>query len=402
MPTYVYKAKNLHNEEMAGEFAGNSLDELKSMLHEKGFFLVDHDESGTKVSFTGLGNKKVKSKEISLFCRQFAVILQAGITIVEAISILKEQVQNKRLQQVLGEMFEELQKGKILSAAMEMYKDVFPEFLRNMVHVGEASGSLDSVMNRMADYYEMDTKVRKKVKSALSYPIVLLVLTIGVVILMMVGILPKFADMLGKNGAKMPGITKAVMGVSNFFVNNIVIILIVILGSVVGLTYYFKKTTKGRYTFDGMKLKAPLIKKVTTKVITSRFARSMAILLKSGIPIVTVVDILGNLIGNKVVEEKFKACQSEINEGHGIAGPIKRLDIFPPLLINMIAVGENTGELDEMLTRTAGFFDEEVEDAIGKLTAAIQPIMIIILAGVIGVIILSIMLPMLSMMNAIS
>ncbi len=402
MPTYVYKAKNLHNEEMAGEFIGNSLDELKSMLHEKGFFLVDHDESGTKVSFTGLGNKKVKSKEISLFCRQFAVILQAGITIVEAISILKEQVQNKRLQQVLGEMFEELQKGKILSAAMEMYKDVFPEFLRNMVHVGEASGSLDSVMNRMADYYEMDTKVRKKVKSALSYPIVLLVLTIGVVILMMVGILPKFADMLGKNGAKMPGITKAVMGVSNFFVNNIVIILIVILGSVVGLTYYFKKTTKGRYTFDGMKLKAPLIKKVTTKVITSRFARSMAILLKSGIPIVTVVDILGNLIGNKVVEEKFKACQSEINEGHGIAGPIKRLDIFPPLLINMIAVGENTGELDEMLTRTAGFFDEEVEDAIGKLTAAIQPIMIIILAGVIGVIILSIMLPMLSMMNAIS
>ncbi len=401
MPTYVYKAKNLHNEEMAGEFAGNNLDELKSMLHEKGFFLVDHDESGTKVSFSGFGGK-VKSKDISLFCRQFSVILQAGITIVEAVSILSEQVTNKKLKQVLSEMFEELQKGKILSAAMEMHKEVFPEFLRNMVHVGEASGSLDSVMNRMADYYEMDTKVKKKVKSALTYPIVLLILTIGVVILMMVAVIPMFAGMLSQNGASMPGITKAVMGISDFFVNNLPIIVIIIFGSIIGLSYYFKKTTKGRYTLDGIKLKAPLVKKVTVKVITSRFARSMAILLKSGIPIVTVIDILGNLIGNRVVEEKFKSCQSEINEGHGIAGPIKRLGIFPPLLINMIAVGENTGELDEMLTRTAGFFDEEVEDAIGKLTAAIQPIMIVILAGVIGVIILSIMLPMLSMMKSIS
>ncbi len=401
MPTYVYKAKNLHNEEMAGEFIGNSLDELKGMLHEKGFFLVDHDESGTKVTFSGFGGK-VKSKDISLFCRQFSVILQAGITIVEAVSILSEQVTNKKLKLVLSDIFEELQKGKILSTAMEMHKEVFPEFLRNMVHVGEASGSLDSVMNRMADYYEMDTKVKKKVKSALTYPIVLLILTIGVVILMMVAVIPMFAGMLSQNGASMPGITKAVMGISDFFVNNLIIILIVILGGIIGLSYYFKQTSKGRYTLDGIKLKAPLVKKVTVKVITSRFARSMAILLKSGIPIVTVVDILGDLIGNRVVEEKFKTCQSEINEGHGIAGPIKRLGIFPPLLINMIAVGENTGELDEMLTRTAGFFDEEVEDAIGKLTAAIQPIMIIILAGVIGVIILSIMLPMLSMMKAIS
>lgn len=400
MPTYVYKAKNLHNEEMAGEFIGNSLDELKGMLHEKGFFLVDHDESGTKVTFSAFGGK-VKSKDISLFCRQFSVILQAGITIVEAVSILSEQVTNKKLKLVLSDIFEELQKGKILSTAMEMHKEVFPEFLRNMVHVGEASGSLDSVMNRMADYYEMDTKVKKKVKSALTYPIVLLVLTIGVVILMMVAVLPMFAGMLSQNGASMPGITKAVMGISDFFVNNLIIILVVLFVSIIGFSYYFKQTTKGRITLDGIKLKAPLVKKVTVKVITSRFARSMAILLKSGIPIVTVVDILGSLIGNRVVEEKFKACQSEINEGHGIAGPIKRLGIFPPLLINMIAVGENTGELDEMLTRTAGFFDEEVEDAIGKLTAAIQPIMIIILAGVIGVIILSIMLPMLSMMKSI-
>lgn len=400
MPTYVYKAKNLHNEEMAGEFIGSNLDELKGMLHEKGFFLVDHDESGTKVSFSGFGGK-VKPKELAIFCRQFAVILQAGITIVEAVSILSEQVQNKKLKQVLKDMFEELQKGKILSTAMEMNKEVFPEFLRNMVHVGEASGSLDSVMNRMADYYEMDSKVKKKLKSAMTYPIVLLILTIGVLILMMVAVLPMFAGMLSQNGASMPGITKAVMSISDFFVNNLIIILVVLFGSIIGFSYYFKQTTKGRITLDGIKLKAPLVKKVTVKVITSRFARSMAILLKSGIPIVTVVDILGDLIGNKVVEEKFKACQSEINEGHGIAGPIKRLGIFPPLLINMIAVGENTGELDEMLTRTAGFFDEEVEDAIGKLTAAIQPIMIIILAGVIGVIILSIMLPMLSMMKSI-
>lgn len=400
MPTYVYKAKNLHNEEMAGEFVGSNLDELKGMLHEKGFFLVDHDESGTKVTFSGFGGK-VKSKDISLFCRQFSVILQAGITIVEAVSILSEQVTNKKLKQVLSDMFEELQKGKILSSAMEMHKEVFPEFLRNMVHVGEASGSLDSVMDRMADYYEMDNKIKKKVKSALTYPIVLGIMTVGVVVLLMVAIVPMFADMFSKNGGQMPAITKIIMNISDFFVNNIILILLVLVALIIGLPLYFK-TPKGKYVFDKAKLKIPLVKNTTIKVITSRFARSMAILLKSGIPIVTVVDILGNLIGNKVVEEKFKACQSEINEGHGIAGPIKRLGIFPPLLINMIAVGENTGELDEMLTRTAGFFDEEVEEAISKLTEAIQPIMIVVLAGIIGVIILSIMLPMLSLMDAIN
>ncbi len=399
MPVYAYKAKNLKGEALEGDYESVSVESLEYMLREKGFFLVESKKKGTEFTLAGIFGK-VSIKDIAVFCRQFAVIINSGITIVEAIGILRDQASKKRAKEVLEEVHSDLQKGRVLSEAMLRYPDMFPEFMQNMVKVGEASGSLDTVLDRLADYYENDNKIHRKVKSAMTYPMILGVLTVGVVILLMVMVLPMFAGVLKDMGGEMPLITKVLIGISGFMVKNLLAIIAFIVLLVIGVSYFIK-SEKGRYWFDSLMLKMPVFKSTTVKSITARFARSMNILLKSGIPIINAMEIMGDLIGNKAVERKFIEAREEIQEGRGISGPMKKLGIFPPLLIHMIAVGENTGELDEMLGRTAGFFDDEVEEAIEKMTAMIEPAMIIVMAAIIGCIILSVMLPMISIMSTV-
>lgn len=400
MPIYTYLAKNLKGDTLDGEFEAQSVEELEQMLRAKGYFLVESRTKGKEFEVAGLGGK-INAKDIAVFCRQFAVIISSGITILEAIGILRDQSSKKRMKEVLDTIYGDLQKGRVLSEAITPYDDLFPEFMQNMIRVGEASGSLDSILEQMAGYYENDYKIRRKIKSALTYPIILAVLTVGVVALMMIAVIPMFSGMLSDMGGELPGITKLLINVSNFMTSNLLIIIVVLVGSIGGFTYYIK-TENGRLWFDRLKLKVPVISSTVLKTITARFARSMSILLKSGIPIVRAMDIMTELLGNRAVEQKFIDAADDIQEGKGIAGPMKNLEIFPPLLIHMIVVGESTGELDDMLGRTAGFFDDEVEEAIEKAVALIEPAMIVIMAAIIGVIILAIMLPMLSLMENIS
>lgn len=400
MPVYIYSAKNLKGEALDGEFEAVSTEALEQMLRSKGYFIVESRVKGKEFEVSGLGGK-INAKDIAVFCRQFAVIISSGITIVEAISILRDQASKKRMREILEDVHSELQKGRVLSEAITPYEDLFPEFMRNMIGVGEASGSLDIILNRLADYYENDFKIRRKVKSALTYPAILGVLTIGVVVLLMVAVIPMFSGMLSDMGGELPGITKVLIAISNFMVRYIWIMIALTIILAITFTSYVK-TDKGRLWFDGVKIKIPVIKTTVLKTITARFARSMSILLKSGIPIVNAMEIIQHLIGNRAVEEKFSAAADDIQEGRGIAGPMRNLGIFPPLLIHMIVVGESTGELDEMLGRTAGFFDEEVEESIEKAVSMIEPAMIIVMAVIIGVIILSVMLPMLSLMETVN
>jgi type IV pilus assembly protein PilC len=267
-----------------------------------------------------------------------------------------------------------------------------------MIRVGEASGTLDDIMDQMANYYESEDKINRKVKSAMTYPMILGIMTVGVVILLMVMVLPMFSGVLSEMGGEMPGITKVLMAISSFMTANILYIAFGIVFIVVGLTAY-GRSDAGRLRFDALRLKIPVFKNITIKVITSRFARSMGILLKSGLNIINAMDIMSTLIGNRVVEARFNQSSEEVQQGRGISDSLEKLEIFPPLLIHMVAVGERTGELDQMLLRTSGFFDDEVESAIQKMTTMIEPAMIVVLAGVIGVILLSIFLPMLSIMN---
>jgi len=400
MPVYTYYAKNLKGESLEGEYECMSTEALEQMLRAKGFFLVESGIKGKEFEVSGLKGR-INAKDIAVFCRQFAVIISSGITIVEAIGILRDQASKKRMKEILDDVHSELQKGRMLSEAIMPYDDLFPEFMKNMIRVGEASGSLDSILNQLAEYYENDYKVRQKIKSALTYPKILAALTVIVVVFLMVKVIPMFSGMLSDMGGELPGVTKALIAVSNFLVRNFLLLIALAVLLVISFRSYIK-TDKGRLWYDGLKLKLPVIKNTVLKTVTARFARSMSILLKSGIPIVNAIEIMKNLIGNRAVEQKFAEARDEIQEGRGIAASMRRLEIFPPLLIHMITVGESTGELDDMLGRTAGFFDEEVEEAIEKAVSLIEPIMIIIMAGVIALIILAIMLPMIDLMGTIN
>lgn len=399
MPVYKYRAKNLKGETLDGEYEAVSLDVLEQMLRSKGYFLVESSVRGREFTLADMYGK-ISVKDIAVFCRQFAVILGSGITILEAVGILRDQASKKRMKDILEDVYNELQKGRMLSEAIAPYDDMFPEFMKNMIRVGEASGTLDQILNQLADFYEYDNRLRRKIRSAMTYPTILAVLTVAVVTLLMVAVLPMFSDMLTGMGGNLPGITVFLMSVSRFMADNILLLAAVVIIAVILFTYYVR-TDNGRLWFDGLKLRLPVVKSTVLKTVTARFARSMSILLKSGIPIVNAMEIMKDLIGNRAVEKKFTEATAEIKEGKGIAGPMKRLGIFPPLLIHMIVVGENTGELDEMLGRTAGFFDEEVKETIEKAVSLIEPAMIIIMAVVVGVIILSVMLPMVSIMDTV-
>lgn len=399
MPTYAYKAKNLNGEELSGTYEVTDVDMLTAMLQEQGYFLVDVQQEGKALAVEDIF-QRVTIKDIALFCRQYAVILSAGITIVDGIAILRDQIEKKKFKEVLEDVHEELQRGRVLSAALSDHPNIFPEFMLNMIQVGEASGTLDVIMNQLADFYEKENKIRRKIRTALTYPLILLFLIVGVVILLLVKVLPTFSGILQSMGGELPLLTKVLLGISNFVSRHLLMLTTITVFLIAVLSYLAQKS-EVKYWLDSLKLKLPLLRRPTVKVITSRFARSMGILLKSGIPVITAIEIMSNLLGNRVAEHKFRVCCEEVREGKGIAGPVKRVGLFPPLLIHMIAVGETTGELDEMLTRTAGFFDEEVEEAIDKLTAAIEPIMIIVMAVVVGSIVAAIMLPMVSIMNTV-
>lgn len=397
MAEYVFKARSLSGETWNGTIEADSEEALEYLLNDKGYFPLSIKEKAEGVSISGTFDK-INKRDLAVFCRQLSVIINSGVTLIEAIDILAQQVQKKTFKLTLEAVGEDVQKGKLLSQAMNAFPSVFPEFLRNMIRIGEASGTLDTIMDKLADYYEREDKINRKVKSAMTYPMILGVLTVGVVILLMVMVLPMFSNVLSEMGGELPGITRVLMSISGFMTKNILLIIIAIFLLIVGFTAY-KRTDSGRLNVDALKLRIPVFKDITVKVITSRFARSMGILLRSGINIINAMSIMSNLIGNRAVELKFIQSSEEVQQGRGISEALKKLDIFPPLLIHMVAVGERTGELDQMLIRTSGFFDDEVEASISRMTAMIEPMMIIVLAGVIAVILLSIFLPMLSIMD---
>jgi len=397
---YTFRARNLEGKVWKDSIEADSIEALEYTLGEKGYFVVSAKEKKESFSLFRFG-ERVTKRDLAVFCRQLSVIINAGVTIIEAVDIVSKQIAKRSFAQALSAVWEDVQKGKLLSQAMAGFPQVFPEFLRNMVRVGEASGTLDTIMMQMADYYENEDRINRKVKTAMTYPAILGVLTVGVVILLMVVVLPMFSSILTEMGGNMPGITIALMAVSDFLRSNILVILLFLVLLIMALAAY-GKTETGRFRYDTLRLKLPVVRTLTVKVITSRFARSMAILLRSGLNIINAMSIMSTLIGNRNVEERFMESLDDIRQGRGIAYSLERVGIFPPLLIHMVTVGERTGELDEMLLRTSGFFDDEVEAAITKMTTLIEPIMIIILAVIIAIILLSIFLPMLEIMNAVS
>ncbi len=346
-------------------------------------------------------SSKVKRTELTTFLRQFAVMIKASIPIATSLKTLKDQGYTKVFRSVLTEVYLDVQSGVLLSDAFKKHPKVFPEFFNKMVAIGEVSGSLDRVLESMADYYENDRKIRSKVKSALTYPIILLVLILVVLIFITMFILPQFESMINELGGDVPLITKIVMSISEFIQDNYLFLFGGIAIFIFIFWLFFKKTKKGRYIWDYIKLHLPMVGTVTKNLVTSRFSKAFIILLGSGMNMSDCLDNLHKMLDNQVFVEKFKYSVEEVKRGRRIAQSMENIKMFPPMLIEMIDVGEKSGNIEDVLRSTSSYFDECVEQSIAKATAALEPLMIIFLGGIVAVVILSVLLPIIALMQSI-
>lgn len=399
MSTIQYRGFNQEGIKVVGCKNLKDVGEMETYLNNNKIYNYEIFES--KVKYKKGVSEIVSSKELSIFCRQMSVLFFSNITLMEGVLLLSEQSENKQLKIALSEIYNHMQNGLTFSEAIGMYDFIFHLYLINMITIGENSGTLDDVFSKMSEYYHKENTIRKKLKSALTYPLILTTMMSAIVWILIIKILPMFNDILTSMGGEMPNITKAILSVSTFINNNGLIFIIVILVALFILIFYVQ-TEKGNYWFDRMKVKTKVGKFIYGKVISARFARSLSILLKSGVQIVNAMEQVNSLLQNKYLEEKFKIAFERVKGGTDLSDSLKDVGIFPPLFLKMVIIGQTTGHLDEMLSRSANIFDEEVDDALEKTTSMIEPLLIIILSIIVGVILLSVMLPMISIMTNIS
>ena len=400
MPTYKYVAVNLQKQKFKGKFIAEDEKDLAIQLARQNLFLESCSlyKGGTPSAFFTLGTGKVKLSELTTFCRQFAIMLSSGIQVIDALTLLKNQTYSTYFKAIISVISDDVKAGVVLSEALDKHKKVFPEFFVSMIHVGEASGKLETVFVSLADYYESDAAIKRKTVSALTYPMILLLMTVAIVFLMMIFVIPRFEDVLAQLDLEIKGFTAAVYGISHFFKDYWQIIVLVILG-LAGGTFLFLKTKKGRLLFDAFKIKAPVIGTITTNLITARFARSLSILLNSGMDLASALDATAKIMGNSYIAPKFRAAVEDVRHGITLTGSFQKYGIFPDMLIQMMSVGERTNSLDEVLTRSCKFFDEQVESSLSSITAKIQPIMLILMGAVVGSLFIAVYAPILTIMT---
>lgn len=395
MPIFHYKAIDGNGIRSDGEVEVPNKKELEVYLNNRGLYLESFERDHSQLPFM---NKKVKLKDIIIFSRQFAIMISAGIPIGDAMKTISTFTTNRQFTSTLKEIEGDLSIGIPMSESMAKHDDIFKFFFISMMRVGEFSGELDTVLKKVADYYEDEGRLLKKLRSALAYPIVLVLMLIGLVGFLMVKLVPMYEQMFANMNIKLPTITQGLIDVSHFFQSFYLIILAVII--LTGfLLYRYYKTESGRYNMDKLILQLPIVGEVYQKTTTARFARSMNILLNSGITIVQSFEILDHLIANKVLQERFLQCKDSVNLGYSYYASLDKMNFFPPILVNMVAVGEKTGSLGEVFDKTSLFFQDEADTSIDRAIALIEPIMMILVAIVILVVFLAVMLPMFDILN---
>jgi type IV pilus assembly protein PilC len=401
MPLYQYKAQMVDGKVVSDKKIAVDERDLKSILRNDNLFLMEAEEVVEKKKSVFFSVRSSVSKSaVTTFMRQLSVMISSGVSVEDAISTLKFQESSVPFRNILTNIHDDLLKGVFLSDAFAKYPKIFPAFFKNMIYIAELSGSLDMVLVKLADYYERDRKIKGKAKSAMVYPMFLLALIVVVFVFLMVFIIPQFEDMLGELGGEMPLITQIIIDASRFVTLNFPFILTGGLLLIL-FVFVFFKTKRGRLTKDYLKLKLPIIKNVTYYLITARFARGFGVLVASGMSIMDSIETIGKLMENKVFEKKFEYAVGEVKRGKRIARSIANLKFFPVMLTEMIAVGEKTGNLDNVLESTANFYDDKLEQSIEKATSALEPLLIIFAGGMVGIVILSIFLPIISLMGSI-
>ena len=400
MANFKYKAINSEGQRIEGSQSADSESQVREMLLSNQYYplSIEKENSKSKKSFSF--NSKVKLKDIAVFCRQFYVMLDSGLSIGKALNILIEQGEKPKIREALIGVNGDLKRGETLANSMRKRKDVFPNLLTSMIDAGERSGNLDIILKRMAEYYEKETKIRGKIKSAMIYPIVLGVVAIIAITFILTFVMPTFVQMFEENNVDLPTSTKMVLGTSKMLGKYGIIIFLILVTAIILLGKYLK-SEEGQYKLSVINLKIPVIKKLTQKIIVSRFTRTMGIVSSSGMSLVTSLEIVASVVGNKIAEKELLKVKEKVLKGEGLGDSIMKIKIFPPMLASMVKVGEEAGSLDSILDKTADFYDDELEREIQTATALIEPSMIVLMGIIIGFLLISILTPMFKMYNSI-
>ncbi|MCK4525735.1 type II secretion system F family protein [candidate division WOR-3 bacterium] len=396
MPIYIWKGRTASGTIENGEIAASNPEEVHRILRERRVVPTSVRPKPREITLPFLKGK-VSSKDISIFTRQFSVMINAGLPLIRCLEIQVQQVKSERFKDILRGLISSVESGSTLADGLRTYKDTFGELYINMVEAGEKGGALASILGRLAEYLEKADEIKRKIKGAMIYPAMIAMVAVGSVAIMLLFVIPTFADMYAGLGAQLPGITRFVIWLSDFLKSYIVYMLVVIIVLIVALRFYYK-TEDGHLRIDAFLLKVPIFGTLINKQAIARFSRTLSTLLASGVNILDSLEITSGTTGNKVVENAILRSRTSIAQGESIAEPLsKEKAIFPPMVVQMITIGEQTGGLDEMLEKVADFYDDEVDQAVQNLMSALEPIVIIFLAVVIGGMVMAMYLPIFQM-----
>lgn len=397
MAAYGYEALNSAGKEIKGSVEADNIEAARQVLKKQGIQVISIKPQS---ALTKDINIKVggypKPRDMSVFCRQFVSMTKAGVTISEALKMLTEQTENDRLREAAEGVRVSVEKGETLASSLAMYPKIFPSLMVHMVEAGEASGSLDVALERMATQFEKSAKTSAMVKKAMIYPVAVCIVALAVVVVMLVVVIPNYATMFESLGKDLPALTKAVQAASNFIITKWFILVPAIIAVVV-LIKMFAETDTGIHFFDKLKLSIPAYKNLEVKTASAQMARTLSTLMAAGVPLVDAVEIVSNVMPNVYFKEALQDCKNEIIIGQPLSKPLEQCGLFPPMVYHMTRIGEETGATEEMLAKQADYYEEEVEAAVASFMAAMEPVIIIVLAAIVLVLVGACLLPMMTM-----
>lgn len=396
---FKYKEIDKNGRITEGEMKAASQEEVVNNIRKKGSTPIKVEQMEQKSQPITFGGK-IKLRDLSVYCKQLHTMLNAGMPMTTALNVLEGQSENKKLKIISAEMQSKVQSGSVLSEAMLDHQKAFPPLLITMVQAGEMTGKMDEVLGRMAEHYEKENKIRSKIKGAMIYPMVLGFLAVVVVIVMLTFIMPQFVGMFESSGEELPALTKGLLSLSNSLRNYGLFYLVGLIVFIVGIRQV-AKTNEGKRFFDRLKMRIPVISGPIRKIATSRFTRTLSTLLSSGIPIIQSLSASAGVTNNTIVVEGVDGVVEDIKKGMGISHLLKQMGFFPPMMISMLGIGEETGELESMLSKTADFYDEELDASISKLLSILEPVLILVMGGIVGTIVIAIMMPILNLASTI-
>ena len=402
MAQYAYRVMTPAGKEKKGTLEAKSRDAAMNMLKADKNVVIQCDEAtGLKKSFSLGGGKKISPRDFSVFCHQFESINAAGVSVVDSFEMLGEQTENESLSTAIKKVHLDISKGDALAMAMRKQQGGFPEMLINMVEAGEASGSLDKAFNRMAIQFEKDAALQSAVKKAVTYPIMLIVVLVAVICVMMLFVIPTFMDMFADLDAEMPAMTMVLVHVSDFFVAWWWLILIICVALFIGIKAY-AATDAGKEVTSALSLKIPVLGGVKTKSACARLGRTLCTLLAAGVPMVDALDITGRSMENLLYKRAMKEAKEQVMRGVPLSRPLKTCGLFPPMVIHMVSIGEETGNIEVMLENVATYYEEDVQIATEQMMTLMEPIIIIVMAVVVGYIVIAILSPMFTLYDSLS